>query len=424
MDVRFELHPAQWEIYNHPARYKVVVAGRRFGKSFYAVATSLIEGSKMQNEYGYNLDIRPIYYIAPTYAQAKKDTWALFRKLGGPLIKKMYEKDQRIKLFNDREIWLFGADRPETIRGQGLHYVVLDEYKDMRPEVWDEVVSPMLTDVRGKALFIGTPKGKNHFYHLMMEQRCDPEWGIFLYHSSQNPHLARAEIESARRRMSTMAFKQEYEASFATGGGQLFKEEWFEEQENQPTGGSYYIAVDPAGFKEASKQQSKVAKGDETAIAVAYVSQDGWWVPEIAHGRWGVRECSLRILRMYQKYRPIALGIEDGIAKNALLPYLMDQGRRLGVHPNVQCLRHGGQKKQDRIMYSLQGRLEHGRLKFKPGSYLDHLKDQALDFPSPMTHDDLLDALSYIDQLATTVYIDESEFEQEYWTADETGVLF
>ena len=424
MNVDFSLHGAQLDVYKHPARYKIVVAGRRFGKTYYAVATCLIKACQMVNEYGYDLSIRPIYYIAPTYAQAKKDTWALFRKLGGPLIKDMAIKEQKITMFNGREIYLLGAEKQENIRGQGLHYVVLDEYKDMKPEVWDEVVSPMMTDVRGEALFIGTPKGKNHFYQLMKDRHGDPEWGAFIYHSDENPHLDRDELESAKRRMSSDAYKQEYQASFTSGSGRVFKEEWFQTYTKLPPGGSYYIAVDPAGFKEAAGSAAVVSKLDETAIAVVYVHPDGWFCENILHGRWGVRETSLRILRAVQQYKPLALGIEDGIAKNALLPYLTDQARRIGVFPNIQTLRHGGQKKQDRITYALQGRLEHGRLRFKEGPYLYHLKDQAGDFPSPMTHDDLLDALAYIDQLSETVYIGEDDWEQTYWEPAETGVLF
>lgn len=410
------------EIFKHPARYKMVVSGRRFGKTYYAVETCLINAAQTENEYGQDLTLRPVYYIGPTYQQAKRDTWRLFKELGGDLIKETHERDQKITMFNGREIWILGADRPDNIRGQGLHYVVMDEYADMKPQVWDEIVAPMLADVKGHALFIGTPKGKNHFYELARLMKNDPEWGIFLYHSIQNPYLDPNEIEAARKRMSTDSFRQEFEASFATGSGHVFKEEWFIEREYEPKEGSYYMAVDPAGFAEAiGATKSKLKRLDEFAIAVAKVNTDGWWIPEIAYGRWGIREASIRILRMAQKYRPLAVGIEKGSLKNAIMPYITDQARRIGVYPNIVELTHGGKKKQERITWALQGRFEHGKISFRPGPYYSHFKDQALDFPNPMAHDDLVDALAYIDQVATNVYIED--YEEEYWEPLDTGIM-
>ena len=100
------------------------------------------------------------------------------------------------------------SDRPDTLRGVGLRYVVLDEYASMKPSVWELILRPTLADVKGSALFIGTPDGKNHFYDLWQYAGGDdPEWEQFSYNSTDNPLLDPAEIEAARKSMSTQAFR-------------------------------------------------------------------------------------------------------------------------------------------------------------------------------------------------------------------------
>lgn len=428
MELKFTLHPAQLEIHQHPARYKVVVAGRRFGKTVYACTRLIVHMTQMVNRWGQDLSIRPAYYIGPTYQQAKRDTWNTFKKRagpeGGPLVKRYYEKDQMIRFKNGRELWLLGADRPDAIRGQGLGDVVLDEYKDMKPEVWDEVVAPMLMDVKAEALLIGTPPPRGgHFLELVKRHKDDPEWAVFVYHSSSNPYIDPKEIEAAKRRMSREAYLREHEASMTAGSGTIFQDDMFQAvSDSFDIGGDYYIAVDPAGFStEGAKiSRSELSKRDETAIAVVKVGPDGWLVEDIIHGRWGVRETSVRILRAAQKYRPVSVGIERGVMKEALGPYLQDQQRRIGVYPHFVDLSHGNQNKGNRIVWALQGRLEHGRVHFRAGEYLEKLRDQAVDFPNPLIHDDLLDALAYIDQMASVVYLDQEP--QDYWTPLDEGL--
>lgn len=398
------------EIFNDPHRFKVCAAGRRFGKSYLSAVTLLIEGLKEENDYGYTLgeDI-VVYYVAPTFNQGKDIMWKLLKKLGEGVIKQTLENTGVIKLINGREIHIKGSDRPDTLRGVGLSYVVMDEYADMKPQVWEEILSPTLADVKGGALFIGTPKGKNHFYELTKQEETDDEWKTWEYKSSQNPFLDPKEIQKQKERLGSEIFKQEFEASFRIGGGTIFKPEWFTNVGEEPSNGAYYIAVDPAGFtSETGKAKtSKLSRLDECAIAVVKVNSDGWYVADLITGRWDIRETSVKILRTCQKYQPVLVGIESGALKHAIMPYLTDQMRRIGVYPNITDLSHGGKRKVDRITWGLQGRLEHGRVTFAPKEYLIKLTDQAMDFPNPMSHDDMLDALAYIDQIAVTSYIDE-----------------
>ena len=148
----------------------------------------------------------------------------------------------------------------------------------------------------------------------------------------------------------------------------------------------------------------KIKKLDSHAIAVVQNGQYGWHVKDIIHGQWDVRETALRIVKAYRDYRPSAMGIERGMAMNAVLPYLMDEQNRLGTYFNVVPLTHGNQRKEDRIQWALQGRAEKGRLSLEKGNWNKEFLDQAVDFPSPLAHDDLIDAVAYIDQLAQPWY--------------------
>jgi len=417
--LNFKLHSKQIEIFNHPARFKVVAAGRRGGKSYLSAVTLLVEALKNHNDAGFPLKNKDVWYIAPTFQQAKDIMWSLLKDLGNDVIVSTHENTATATLINGRRICLKGSDRPDTLRGVGISYVVLDEYAFMKPEVWDLIIRATLADVEGSALFIGTPEGKNHFYDLWVNA-ARPEWlnwEAFHFCSLDNPMISKAEIEHARQTMSAQAFRQEFEASFSSAGGGAFKEEDIIIVDEHPRIiGTTFMTVDPAGFQEMDKAamlKSGESRLDETAIAIAEVSTDGWFIPNIIHGRWGVRETSVKILKAYQDYRPNACGIEKGIAKQAIMPYLTDQSRRLGIYPNVVDLTHGNKKKTDRIMWALQGRFQHGRIKLLKGDWNRAFIQQLLDFPNPLVHDDLIDAVAYIDQISQVSYMDEGVFEME-----------
>ena len=156
-------------------------------------------------------------------------------------------------------------------------------------------------------------------------------------------------------------------------------------------------------------------KLDESAIAVVKVTDDGvLFVKEIIHGRWYIQETATKILMAIREYRPISVGIERGALKNAVMPYLTDMMRKSNIFAHVQDLTHGNKKKADRIIWALQGRFEHGRIVLNKEEDWSEFLDQLLMFPSQGVHDDLPDALSYIDQLAVTSYfVDDQEDEWE-----------
>ncbi len=410
-----QLHPAQLEIFNSTARFKVVSAGRRFGKSRLAAWILIIKALQSES--------KDVFYIGPTFQQAKDIMWNMLKELlhGTDLIETTHENTATMKLVNGRRISLKGSDRPDTLRGVGLAYVVLDEYASMKVEVWEQIIRPTLSDVKGGALFIGTPAGKNHFYDLYLEAEKDDDWEAFQYTSTDNPLIDPKEVEVARRTMSTQAFRQEFEASFVSFTGGIFKNEWIKYDENEPEEGNFVIAVDPAGFESVEKERGlKGSKLDETAISIVKIHGDKWWVKDILHGRWNIKETASKILQAAIENQATTVGIEAGALKNAILPYLQDEMRTQGRWVVITDVTHGGKKKADRITWALQGRMEHGKITFNRNSNWNaELETQLIEFPSKGTHDDIIDSLAYIDQVSVADFMHTIELEEEWEPYDD-----
>jgi len=405
IDVSFS--PWQQKVWDHSSRFKVVAAGRRCGKSYLAAWALLINALTATDKRSWT------FYVAPTQGQARQIMWRTLLELGHKFISKAHINNLDIELINGQTIGLRGADRPDTMRGVSLNFLVLDEYADIKKEVWEEILRPALSDKEGPAIFIGTPKGRNHFYDLFKyaELANDPEWSSFHFTSYDNPFLKNSEIEAAKKSMSSYAFRQEFMASFESRGSEMFKEDWIKFAEEAPESGDYYIAIDLAGFEEAGKKANK--KLDDTAIAVVKVNEQGWFVENIISGRWSLDDTARKIFQAVRDYEPVAVGIERGIAKQAVMSPLMDTMRRTGKFFNIQELTHGNKKKTDRIMWALQGRFENGFVTIKQADWNMKFLDQLYNFPDPLTHDDLIDALSYVDQLANVPYgIADIEFEE------------
>ena len=185
----------------------------------------------------------------------------------------------------------------------------------------------------------------------------------------------------------------------------MFKEDWIIYDEEEPPDGEYYVAVDLAGFADVG-QSSKRKKSnlDSTAISVVKVNQQGWWVKEIIHGRWDLNDTAMKIFQVVRDVRPLAVGIEKGIAKQAVMSPLSDLMRQYVMYFRIEELSHGNKNKTDRIMWALQGRFENSMIRLNPGDWNDELCDQLFQFPDTLTHDDLPDSLAYIDQMATQIY--------------------
>ena len=413
MNLNFELLPWQKQVYSDDTRFKVIVAGRRCGKSRLSAVSLLVEGLRCPQG-------SAVMYVAPTQGQARQIIWDLLMELGREVISSSHVNNMDITLINGAKIYVRGSDRPDTLRGVSLTYLVLDEVADIKADTWEKVLRAALSDKKGKALFIGTPKGRNWFYDMynLGESGDDEEWKSWHFTTKDNPLIDPKEIEGAKKTLSSFAFKQEYEASFDNAGTDTFKEEWLKFGE-EPNDGNYYIAIDLAGFENMSMNAQAKKRLDQTAIAVVKATEDGkWFVRKIEHGRWDIKETCQRIIKNIKAFQPSGVGIERGSLKNAVLPYLSDLMRSNNVYAHIQDLTHGNKKKTERVVWALQGRFEHGKVILNEEEDWDHFRDEFVMFPTTGVHDDLLDALSYIDQLAVTSYFaddDQDDLEPLDW---------
>ena len=396
-DLNIELLPWQQEVWNDNRRFKIVAAGRRTGKS--RLAAWMLIVNALQAERGH------VFYVAPTQGQARDIMWQTLLELGHPVVASSHINNLQIKLINGSTISLKGSDRPETMRGVSLKFLVMDEYADMKPETFEQILRPALADQKGSALFIGTPMGRNHFYELYKyaELEDDETYRAWHFTSYNKPLLDASEIDTAKKSMSSYAFRQEFMASFEARGSEMFKEEWVK-YGTEPEDGDYYISIDLAGFEEVNKKRTKNTRLDDTAIAVVKVNTDGWFVHDIIYGRWELNETATKIFQAINQYRPVSVGIERGIARQAVMSPLHDLMKRHQRFFRVEELTHGNKKKTDRVMWALQGRFENGYITINKGDWNSRFLDQLFQFPDPLTHDDLVDALAYTDQLAKVAY--------------------
>jgi hypothetical protein len=214
--VRLQLHPGQEAVWTGDARFRVIVAGRRWGKTQMSRCRLLAWALQHPG--------RRYWYIAPDRKMAKDIMWADLKAVLHPSwVQKVMETDLEVTLVSGSTIRLVGADEPDNLRGRKLGGVILDEYADMDPLTWAEVIRPSLADLQGPAWFIGTPKAFNHFYDLFTRgQRGDPDWQSWQFRSTDNPFLPAAEVEAARKDMDPKTFRQEWEASFEAPSGRVY----------------------------------------------------------------------------------------------------------------------------------------------------------------------------------------------------------
>ena len=230
----------QSEIYLCPSRFISVVAGRRFGKTFLSTGKILEQAIKGRD--------RNVWYVAPTYGAAKEIAWdMLITTIPPEYIYKTNETSLTLKLINGSVIALKGAEKPNNLRGRSLDYVVLDEFADMRPEAWSEVLRPSLSDRQGGALFIGTPKGRNHFYDIWAKGiDGDNDWSSFQYTTLQGGNVLEEEVSAARNDLDERTFQQEYEAAFVNYSGIIYYA--FNREKSvkriEDTGGTLHIGLD------------------------------------------------------------------------------------------------------------------------------------------------------------------------------------
>lgn len=221
IELGYEPRPYFQPFHARDQRWSILVAHRRAGKTVAAV-NDLIEKAS------YNSRKNPQYgYFAPLYTQAKQIAWKYLKDYARPFNPKISESGLFIELpHNNARITLYGADNPDSFRGLYFDGVVLDEYGNMRPSVWSEVLLPTLLDRRGWAVFMGTPNGPNHFRDLYELRKKDGRWFNAVLPYQQTGILSAEDIESIRELMTDDEFAQEMECSFsASTRGAYFSKE-------------------------------------------------------------------------------------------------------------------------------------------------------------------------------------------------------
>lgn len=412
----FSLLKWQREVLQNKKRFQVIVAGRRCGKTRFSVVETIIKALQCPDKTG------GVLYVAPTLSMARTLVWDLLCDLGRPVIAKINISSSEITFANGVKVYVRGADNPDSLRGMKLFHATLDEFKDHKHATWSTIVRPALADMKGTATIIGTPEAGPSEFRDMYDRGQDdefPEWYSRHLTTLDNELIDPAEIEEAKRSMSTQAFNVEFMASFASMEGAIFKEEWLLYSKDEPKQGDVFIAVDPAGF-EAVADSTQKKHLDNTAIAVVKVMDDGkWWVRKIEFGRWDSREVAVRILNAIRTHKPLMVGIEKGSLQRALMPYLSDLMRKNNIFAHIEPIQIGGQgSKISRITYNLQGLFEHGRISLNSRENWDQFKIEYMSFPSKKAHDDLIDSLSLIANMVVTTYakVDDSD---DYEVIDE-----
>lgn len=247
IDLGYRPRPPQLEIHNaaNTNRFTVVVAHRRMGKTVSAIM-HLIDAA-LNNE-----QKDPRYaYIAPTYAQAKRVAFDYLVEYTRPLGAKVNIAELRVDFLGKR-ISLYGSENGDSLRGQYFDGVVLDEIGDQNPKIWNEIIRPALADRKGWCLFIGTPKGNNHFADFKDRALKADGWKFLEFKASDTGILDAKELADAKAEMGEDKFRQEFECSF-----------------DAPVEGAYYGAL----LNEAD-EQNRVTKIPRDPIAKIVCSWD------------------------------------------------------------------------------------------------------------------------------------------------------
>ena len=212
-----KLSKPQRKVADDQTRFRVLVTGRRFGKTTLAIRELCYVAREMD---------KVCWFVCPSYRQAKQIAWVKIKKLLKDLrwVKRINEAELTIELKNNSRICLRGADNKDSLRGVGIDFLVLDESADIEESAWTEVLRPTLSDTKGKALFTGTPKGMNWFHDLYQvgKDPTNTDWSSYQYTTIEGGFVDQHELETAKRDLDAKTFRQEYEATWETYSGIIY----------------------------------------------------------------------------------------------------------------------------------------------------------------------------------------------------------
>jgi predicted phage terminase large subunit-like protein len=388
------LHSAQMEVVKNMKRFTVLSAGRRWGKTKLGVWLCL----------KYAWEGKRAWWIAPSYSMTN-EAWADLRSIGIEYGIKVKEAERTIVTATGGSVQVRSADDPMKLRGAGLDFVVLDECAFMKPQTWAEVIRPALTEKKGSAFFISTPKGYNFFEKLYSEANMLDDWVRFTYPTITNPIIDPAELEMAKQEIGSFLYAQEYEAQFIEASGGLFKADWFDhykieerigidEEKNENTEIIYkykdkecrledcrrYATVDLA----TSTKQS----ADFTVITSVAITPEGKiLILDIDRRRLEAPDLLPLLQRKVEQFDLAYVGIERAGYQLAFI----QMAKREGLV--VKSLKAD----RDKISraYPLIARMESGDIFFpKNSTWFADVQTELLRFPEA-EHDDIVDSLAY-----------------------------
>ena len=337
IDATFELHHAQYIINSCDSRFRVVSAGRRFGKTRLAVLECLAVANEGKRA----------WWISPTYKMSNVG-WRPLRQMASRIPGAVIRKAEReVVIPGGGLVAVRSADNPDALRGEGLDFVVMDEAAYIMPEAWIEAIRPALSDRLGRALFISTPRGRNWFWDIHRKGGAEPDWSSFTYPTSANPFMPKGEIEAARAELPEIIFRQEYLAEFVDSEGMVFRrvhDAAILQPLEQPLEGHQYSAgVDVA------------AAVDYTVITVLDVNTREM----VALDRFNRVDYPVledRIAAAYAKWNMIGMVVEANSIGQGVIDHLHNRGMNIIPFTTTNATKHG-------IIQSLQSAFEHGQIK-------------------------------------------------------------
>ena len=315
-------HAFQAEIHRSLKRFSVVVAHRRFGKTVAAVNTLIdaaVRDPRGDGRYA---------YVAPYRTQAKRIAWDYLKQFTYPIPGcEPNESELFVRLPNGARIQLYGGDNADGMRGIYLDGVVMDEVADMRPDVWPLIVRPTLSDRRGWALFIGTPRGMNVFYDLYRQALADPTWWARMYRVDETDLIPQSEIDGLKRSMSDDQFRQEFMCDFSASAFNAFLSLDAVTDACRRTPG--YIASDPMILGV------DVARfGDDKTVICPRRGRDARTAPWIIMRGADTMAVAAKVIEQAELLRADAVFIDEtGVGAG-----VVDRVRQIGVRPGVMLV--------------------------------------------------------------------------------------
>ena len=374
---RMRLHQGQQDIVNGHARFTVAACGRRFGKSKLACYWLMLSP-------GAAIDGKPVAYFAPTY-KLLLDIWSDSVRILRPMVRKANRTDMRIELITGGKIDFWTLEDVDAGRGRKYARVVIDEAAHSRnlQEAWERAISPTLTDMRGHAWFISTPRGLNFFHDLYKRGGTEayPGWNSFRMPSTTNPWIDPEEIESKRPELPELVFRQEFEAEFVTFGAGLVKPDHVILGAVPPKL-PVVMGVDLAiSEKQSADWTAIVTMSRDPATGIVYVI-------EAERYRCGFNDALNHVKDTANRYKPIMIAIEQTQYQAAVIQELTRTTKLpvRGIHPDRDKLTR---------FAPLLTRYEQGKVRHDPSKVPNWFRDELLAFPDKGQHDDGVDAASY-----------------------------